>query len=279
MPAETKKSLPEFYLGGKVVLVTGALGLIGQEICDAIAMAGGHVVTTDLQAEPTREMAKTLESQYGHRSLGLPMDITQDDSVETCIDTIIQEFDKIDVLINCAAIDAKLDNDHVDDIDPSRFEYYPLELWQKSLDVNMTGMIRVTQHVVREMVKNQSGNIINVTSTYGCVAPDQGLYQENGIQKTFKPVDYVATKSFIPGFTRYLATLYANEGIRANTIVPHGVFNNHSDPFLTEFKRRSPLGRMCQSQELRGPFVFLASDASSYMTGSLLIVDGGWTAW
>jgi NAD(P)-dependent dehydrogenase (short-subunit alcohol dehydrogenase family) len=138
----------------------------------------------------------------------------------------------------------------------------------------------VCQSAVRVMLSQQSGNIINVASTYSLVAPNQDLYRYpgNAIQ-TYKPVDYVGTKSMVPNFTRYLATLYGREGIRANCIVPHGVSNDHPREFRENFARMSPVGRMCEASELRGPFVFLASNSSSYMTGSTLVVDGGWTAW
>jgi len=129
------------------------------------------------------------------------------------------------------------------------------------------------------MLKQGHGNIINVASTYSVVAPNQNLYDFGEGIKNFKPIDYIASKSFIPNFTRYVATFYSKENIRCNAIVPHGILNNHEESFLVNFSKMSPLGRMCNREELDGPFTFLASDASSYMTGSVLMVDGGWTAW
>ena len=144
----------------------------------------------------------------------------------------------------------------------------------------MTGLLRITQAAVRLMLAQGQGNIINVASTYSLVAPNQALYRYPDQEgQMYKPVDYVGTKSFVPNFSRYLATLYAGDGIRANTIVPHGVDNEHDDAFERNFARYSPSGRMCNVSELRGPFVFLASEASSYMTGSTLVIDGGWTSW
>jgi NAD(P)-dependent dehydrogenase (short-subunit alcohol dehydrogenase family) len=155
-----------------------------------------------------------------------------------------------------------------------------MELWDRSVAVNCTGLVRVTQAAVRRMLARKAGNIVNVASTYSLVAPNHDLYRYPGEERqSFKPVDYVGTKSMVPNFTRYLATLYAKDGIRANCVVPHGVDNRHPEKFHRNFSRFSPLGRMCRVEELRGPFVFLASDASSYMTGSTLVVDGGWTAW
>ena len=131
----------------------------------------------------------------------------------------------------------------------------------------------------RQMLKQKKGNIINVASTYSLVAPNQSLYDFGEGISNFKPVDYIASKSFIPNFTRYLATFYSKEGIRCNAIVPHGIYNNHSNEFLKNWSKLSPIGRMCNREELNGPFTFLASEASSYMTGSILNVDGGWTSW
>ena len=129
------------------------------------------------------------------------------------------------------------------------------------------------------MIQEGRGNIINVASTYSLVSPNQKLYDFGDGEIMFKPIDYVATKSFLPNFTRYLATFYAKQGIRCNAIAPHGVFNDHPREFIKNWKELSPIGRMCNPKELHGPFTFLASDASSYMTGSTLVVDGGWTAW
>jgi len=184
-----------------------------------------------------------------------------------------------DCLIHLAAIDAKFDAS-LDLAKATSFESFDIEQWNNSLSVNMTGTFLLTQAVVRAMLEADGGNIILVPSTYALVAPNQSLYlDEADRQVAFKPVDYVASKSFLPNFSRYLATLYGQRGIRVNCLVPHGVRNNHPANFEQRFNAMSPLGRMCDVDELRGPFVFLASDASSYMTGSTLVVDGGWTAW
>jgi len=271
----------EFRLDGRVILVSGAAGLIGREICDAFAAYGANVVLCDVvPKEQLAAQTATLSERYAGAIIEpAQADITRDADVRRVIAGVRQRFGRLDVLVNLAAIDAKFDA-AAGDINPSRFEHYPLELWEQSVAVNMTGLLRLTQAAVRIMLTQGSGNIINVASTYSLVAPNQALYRfPNQEGQTYKPVDYVGTKSFVPNFTRYLATLYAGEGIRANTIVPHGVDNQHDEAFKQNFRRYSPLGRMCDVRELRGPFVFLASDASSYMTGSTLVVDGGWTAW
>ena len=275
-----KRYIPEFDLTGKNIIVTGAYGLIGKEISDAFASAGANVIISDIvEEEVLKKYAEKLSKKYDTKNMGLFLDITDSKSIESGVKNILEHFNNIDVLVNNAAIDAKFDK-NVIDINPTRFENYPIDKLEKSLEVNITGMVKVTKEVAKNMLKNKKGNIINVTSTYAIVAPDQRLYKEPGKEKqTYKPADYIITKSFIPGFSRYLAALYATDGIRVNTIVPHGIYNNHDEDFLRRFSERSPLGRMCRFEELRGPFIFLASDSSSYMTGGLLIVDGGWSIW
>ena len=274
-------SRSEFDLKGKVTVVTGGAGLIGKEVCDAYASYGARVVITDIVGQEQLDaQAAALRSRYPDTEI-LPIraDLTSDESVAALFATTKARYETVDVLVNLAAIDAKFDaaasGNH-----PSLFENDPLELWQRSVAVNCTGLLRVTQAAIRFMLPRKSGNVINVASTYSLVAPNQSLYKFPGQEsQTYKPVDYVGTKSMVPNFTRYLAAFYGRDGIRSNCIVPHGVFNNHGQQFQDNFNRMSPLGRMCNVSELRGPFVLLASDASSYMTGSTLVVDGGWTAW
>ena len=271
---------PEFSLQGKVILVTGAGGLIGKEVCDAYAAYGATVIAMDNQVDALDAQIEILKARYPEQDVcAMAADVTSDESLANLFQRIQEQNHKLDVLVNLAAIDAKFDEGQKD-INFSRFEHYPLELWERSVAVNATGLIRVTQHAIRLMLPSSSGNIINVASTYSLVAPNQSLYQtDKEAPPVFKPIDYVGTKSMVPNFSRYIATFYAREGIRCNTVVPHGVFNQHPKSFQENFAKLSPLGRMCELKELRGPFVFLATNASSYMTGSTLVVDGGWTAW
>jgi NAD(P)-dependent dehydrogenase (short-subunit alcohol dehydrogenase family) len=237
-------------------------------------------VLADINEQSKPAIQMELGQQFKpEQFLVTTLDITREESIEQCLQEILTNYGRIDVLINNAAIDAKFDKHHSSTINNSRFENYPIDLLKKSVEVNLIGTIQITQAVCRVMLRQKSGNIINVASTYSLVAPNQELYNFGQEDIKFKPIDYIATKSFVPNYTRYLATFYAKDNIRCNAIVPHGIYNDHEEKFLNNFARYSPLGRMCDKSELRGPFTFLASDASSYMTGSVLVVDGGWTAW
>ena len=159
------------------------------------------------------------------------------------------------------------------------FEDFPLDAWKKALDVNLTGMFLCCQMAVIPMKVQGAGSIINICSTYGLVAPDQRIYQKDGQQRMYKPAYYPVTKAGVLGLTRYLAAYYAGTRIRCNALTPGGVFNNHDETFLKAYSARTVLGRMAERDEMNGALLFLASDASSYMTGSNIVVDGGWTAW
>lgn len=272
---------PIISIQDKVIFITGALGQIGTEISINFLRQGAKVIATDIDMNQKDKFLQKIAQNNlpNDHCLILPLDITSQEQCEQCIEQSIDQFGKIDTLINNAAIDAKFDQEGSTKINQSRFENYPLDALRTSVEVNLIGTVIITQAICKQMLKQHAGNIINVASTYSMVAPNQRLYDFGEGIKNYKPIDYIASKSFIPNFTRYIATFYAQEGIRCNAIVPHGIYNNHPEPFLKNWATLSPLGRMCQREELNGPFTFLVSDASSYMTGSILTVDGGWTAW
>jgi len=269
-------TFPEiFSLKNKVAVVTGALGLIGKNHCQALAEAGANVIVCDLD----ESKCKSFASDLSERSIGLSADITKKESVIELRDRILRKFKTIDILVNNAAINDMFENPQAA-VSQSKFENYPLELWQKSLDVNVTGMFLCSQVLGFEMVKKEKGSIINISSTYGIVGPDQSLYNKpDGSQSFYKSPAYPVTKGAVISFTRFLAAYWGNKGVRVNTLSPGGVENNQDEYFINNYSKKTPLGRMAKPTDYKGALIFLASDASEYMTGANLVVDGGWTAW
>jgi NAD(P)-dependent dehydrogenase (short-subunit alcohol dehydrogenase family) len=270
-----KKVLELFSLKDKVAIITGALGLIGKNHCFALAEAGANVIVCDLDEKKCQEFAKSLPV----KSVGIGVDITQKSSVENLKDKTIKEFGKIDILINNAAINDMFENPQAA-TELSMFENYPIDMWQKSIDVNVTGTFLCSQIIGSEMAKAGKGSIINIASTYGMVGPDQSIYKKpDGSQSFYKSPAYPATKGAIINFTRFLAAYWGNKGVRVNTLSPGGVENNQDEYFIKNYSDKTMLGSMASPDDYKGAIVFLASDASAYMTGANLVVDGGWTAW
>jgi 2-deoxy-D-gluconate 3-dehydrogenase len=271
------KELDKFRMDGRVAVVTGGAGLLGAEFCRTLADAGASVVVADLDVAGAENVASGLRAA-GEQAIGLGLDVTQIESVTRAVSHVRAEHGRVDVLVNSAALDPKFDPAHHERA-ANAFEDYPLEMWNQALAVNLTGMFLCSQAVSRPMLEQGSGVIINICSTYGLVGPDQRIYARPGKPRQFKPVYYSVTKAGVLGMTRYLATYFAGTGLRVNALTPGGVFNDHDDGFVANYSARTVLGRMARRDEMNGALLFLASDASSYMTGSNLIVDGGWTAW
>ena len=267
----------KFDLSGRVAVVTGGAGLLGKEFCRALAAAGAKVAVIDLNYEGAKQVAEAI-AREGGEAQPYGLNITEQDATRSAIEHIRSQWGRIDVLVNSAALDPKVSAEGKVR-SSGAFEDFPLETWQKALNVNLTGMFIITQAVARLMKAQNKGSIINICSTYGLVGPDQRIYQREGQPPQYKPVYYTVTKAAVLGFTRYLATYYAGTEIRVNALTPGGVYNNQDDEFVRAYSARTVLGRMARKDELDGAILFLASDASSYMTGANLIVDGGWTAW
>jgi NAD(P)-dependent dehydrogenase (short-subunit alcohol dehydrogenase family) len=276
-----------FSLDRKVAVVTGALGLLGKHHCRALASAGASVVVADLDEAGANQFASALSREVAYESggapapeaIGLRLDVTDRSSIERARTAILARFGAIDVLVNNAAINDMFENPTAG-AELSKFENYPLELWQRSFDVNVTGTFLCCQIVGAEMARRGRGSIINIASTYGIVAPDQSIYvKPDGTQSFFKSASYPATKGAVLALTRFIATYWGKAGVRANALSPGGVENGQDAYFLQNYGAKTPLGRMAKPNELGGALVFLASDASSYVTGANVVVDGGWTAW
>jgi len=270
----------KFDLTGRVAIVTGGVGLLGSEFCKTLAEAGAAVAVVDLNASASQAVVDTL-TKSGYKAQAFATDITQPDSVNAMVENVLSSFGRIDVLVNSAALDPKFDPDAVKKgITPGAFEDYPLDQWNSALNVNLTGMFLITQACVKPMLaQGKKGSIINICSTYGLNGPDQRIYIKDGERVAFKPVYYTVTKAGVMGFTKYLAAYYAGTEIRVNALTPGGVFNNHEDYFVKNYSAKTIVGRMAKKDEMNGALLFLASDASSYMTGNNVDVDGGWTAW
>lgn len=271
------KILEKFSLNGRVALVTGGAGLLGREFCLTLAQAGAEVYAADLNKEAVQDLSREMDNQ-GFNVHGITLNVTDPASVHAVVDEIVSRSMHIDVLVNSAAMDPKFDPDHAQTSN-NAFETYPLGSWQDALNVNLTGPFLVSQAVARQMVQQKKGSIINICSTYGLGGPDQRIYEKNGKPRVYKPVYYTVTKAGILGLTKYMATYYAGSEIRVNALTPGGVFNGHDDEFVKNYSARTVIGRMAHKDEMNGALLFLASDASSYMTGGNVVVDGGWTAW
>ena len=263
-----------FSLKGKTAIVTGALGLIGKKHCEALVMAGANVVAADLDEKKVEAFAAGLGEQHG----GLMVDVTSQSSLIMARDKILTRYGSIDILVNNAAINDMFENPAMAK-ELSAFENYPLNAFQQSLNVNVTGVFLCSQVFGTVMAQQGSGSIINVASTYGIVGPDQSIYKNpQGEQDFYKSAAYPVTKGAVINFTRFLASYWGNKGVRVNTLSPGGVENNQNDFFVENYAAKTPLGRMAKADDYQGALIFLASDASAYMTGANLVVDGGWTA-
>lgn len=263
-----EKIFPEkFSLEGKIAVVTGGAGLIGKTIVTSLAQAGAKVYIGDIN----EDKGLTLEKQNknsGLNTIFISLDITNIDSIEESIDTIIKENRKIDIWVNCAY---PRTNDW-----GIKFEDITYDSWKKNVDMHLNGYFLCCQKIAEQMKKQKMGSIINFSSIYGVVGPNFSIYE--GTDMTVAAA-YSAIKGGINNFTRYLATYYGKYGIRVNAICPGGIFDNQPKKFIEKYEKNTPLGRMGKPSDIAGPVIFLSSDAASYITGHILMVDGGWTTW
>jgi NAD(P)-dependent dehydrogenase (short-subunit alcohol dehydrogenase family)/predicted dehydrogenase len=263
-----------FDLTGRVALVTGGTGLLGREYVDELARAGAALVVTDLDQARCDSLAETVHKATGADILAIAADLTREADIERLVEQVVGRFGRIDVLVNNAAMNPAPGSDEAES-QFLPFEEYPSDLWQREIAVNVTGPFLLTKRVGGLMARAGSGVIVNVASTYGLVAPDHRIYEAG----KYKSVAYAVTKSAILNFTRYLAGYYGRHGVRVNTLTPGGVEAGQDPGFVSAYAERAMLGRMARRDEYRRAMLVLASDASSYMTGANLVVDGGWTAW
>jgi NAD(P)-dependent dehydrogenase (short-subunit alcohol dehydrogenase family) len=267
-----------FRVTDRVVVITGGLGQLGRQFTLTLINRGAKVAIFDLPLSDVRLNELFGDKCNRNQLVYLPVDVTDRASIETALDQVIRLWGAPFGLINNAALDTP-PNAPADENGP--FENYPESSWDKVMQVNVKGVLLCCQVIGSSMAKAGKGSIVNIASIYGIVSPDQRIYEyrrEEGAN-FFKPIAYCASKSALLNMTRYLATYWAKNNVRVNTLTFGGVFNNQDKEFLEGYCAKVPLGRMAQPEEYNGAIIFLLSDASSYMTGSNVVMDGGWTAW
>lgn len=262
-----------FNLENKTILLTGSSGFLGSQYADVLSAAGANVILADKEERKNKKLEVELREKYGTNPLVCKVDVSDKKSVINMKKTILKKFKKIDILVNNAYF-----NPNQSKYSPVPFEEFPLDLWNQVLAVNLTGVFLCSQEIGKVMIKQKNGIIVNISSIYGILGADQRIY---GKSKLNSPVSYAATKAGVINLTRYLAAYWNKKNIRVNTLSLGGVLNKSymKKDFIKKYSEKTILGRMANKEEYGGPLLFLASDASSYMTGANLVVDGGWSAW
>jgi NAD(P)-dependent dehydrogenase (short-subunit alcohol dehydrogenase family) len=269
-----------FDLTGRVAVITGGAGLLGEQHARAIAAAGGIPVLVDIQPERVDEKAAGLSREFGVAAMGCAADITEQAEMELLRDAILGRFGRLDILINNAANNPKMEAST--EVNFSRLENFPLAQWEADIAVGLTGAFLCSKVFGSHMASHGGGAIVNVASDLALIAPDQRIYRQQGVAEHLqpvKPVTYSVVKSALVGLTRYLASYWADHKVRVNAISPGGVYNGQPEDFVARLTNLIPLGRMAGISEYQGAIVFLCSDASSYMTGTNLVIDGGRSCW
>lgn len=277
----TNKIEKLFQLDGKVIVITGAAGLLGKMHADAVAAYGGIPILLDISVSEAKKIANELNSKYNSRAVGMSVDITNENEVEKNVEEILFKFGRIDGLVNNAANNPKIESNSNKNF--SRLENFPLQTWYEDINVGLTGSFLCSKHYGNAISKNnEGGSIVNISSDLGLIAPDQRLYFKEGVREDLqavKPVTYSVVKSGLIGLTRYISSYWPEKKVRCNAICPGGIQNNQPDEFLKEVSLRVPMNRLAKVSEYQGTLIWMLSDASSYLNGSIVAVDGGRTAW
>ena len=270
-----------FDLQDKVIVITGAAGLLGKKHAEAIAAFGGIPILLDLSQGEVTKVAEQLNDQYGVKSMGFAVDITNETQVAENVNLLVEEYGKIDGLVNNAANNPKMEDDKEKNF--TRLENFLLDAWNQDIAVGLTGAFLCAKHYGYQISKNPlGGSIVNISSDLGVIAPDQRLYMQDGLpneKQNVKPITYSVVKSGMIGLTKYLATYWTDKNVRCNAMCPGGVENGQPESFLNKVHSRIPMNRLAKSDEYQGTLLWMLSDASSYLNGAIVSVDGGRTAW
>ena len=269
-----------FKIKDKVVVITGAGGLLGKEHAEIIAFFGGIPILLDKNISSVKSLSKRIYSKYGVEALAIQVDITKELQVKEALKKIIKKQKKIDGLINNAANNPKVEKNKSQFL---RLENFDLNVWTEDINVSLTGSLICSKYFGTEISKNPNGgSIINISSDLGIISPDQRLYKKKNLQKNkqiVKPVSYSVVKFGIIGLTKYLATYWPESNVRCNAICPGGIENNQDSDFLEKVKKKIPLGRLAKADEYQSTIIWMLSEKSSYLNGSIITIDGGRTSW
>ena len=277
---KSKSVKQSFDLTGKVAVISGGAGLLGEKHAEAIAEFGGIPILLDIDEKAGTKKASRISNEYQVDCEFMLCDITDESQILSVRDTLLSRFGHIDILINNAAIDPKIKDDS--EINLSRLENFSIDQWNLELSVGLTGSMLCSKIFGYEMSKAGEGVILNISSDLGIIAPDQRIYKKDGLpenEQPVKPVTYSVIKHGLIGLTKYLATYWADKGVRCNALCPGGIYNNQPDEFVKKISNLIPLGRMADEDEYKASVVFMVSEASAYMNGSVVSMDGGRSAW
>lgn len=271
-----------FRLEGKTAVITGGAGLLGYKHAEALMEAGANCVLVDILLEKAERLAAELTERFEGTAMGICADITSKEAVESLKEIVIEHFGGVDILINNAAHNPKFEEIEKKKDLTRRFETFSLTNWEKDISVGLTGAFLCSQVFGTYFASQQNGVILNISSDLGIIAPDQRIYRQEGLSEETqptKPVTYSVIKSGLIGLTRYLATYWADKNVRCNALVPGGVYTGQNEVFLKKLTNLIPMGRMAEPDEYKAAVVFLCSEASKYMTGASLNIEGGRTCW
>lgn len=279
----SKQTVHDMYnLTGKTAIITGGAGLLGQKHAEALMEYGANCILVDIDEERVKEVAERLSNEYTGKAIGLCYDITKKNEVEKVLKFAIDDFKNVHILINNAANNPKFEQINTMVDLARRFETFPMDAWEADLNVGLKGSFLCSQIIGTYFSQKKSGIILNIASDLGVIAPDQRIYRQEGVseeEQPTKPVTYSVVKTGIIGLTKYLATYWADKNVRCNALVPGGVYTGQDEAFYSKLTNLIPLGRMASPDEYKGAIVFLCSDASAYMTGASVLIEGGRTCW